>query len=161
MLYAARLHYHYICPMKYSDYKKLLKSHSLRITDSRIDVLEKFFRTKHALSFKDLEEEFNNYDRVTLYRTLNSFIDKGILHKIPNEDGFASYGLCTEECTQVSHHHDHVHFKCNVCGHIECLQDHIVPKVQLPGYEIETQNLIVNGVCKVCKKGVVPATTKT
>ena len=66
--------------MKYSDYKKLLKNHHLRITDCRIDVLEKFYSTDHALSFKDLEDELKDYDRVTLYRTLNSFIDQGLLY---------------------------------------------------------------------------------
>lgn len=136
--------------MKYSDYKKLLKTHTLRITDCRIDVLESFYHTKHALSFKDLEEVLMDYDRVTLYRTLNSFIEKGLLHKIPSDSGFASYGLCSGECTDSSHHHDHVHFKCNNCGHIECLPEHLVPKVKLPGYQIKEQNLIVNGVCKRC-----------
>ncbi len=136
--------------MKYSDYKKLLKGHKLRITDCRIDVLENFYKENHALSFKDLEDNLDDYDRVTLYRTLNSFIDKGLLHRIPSEDGFASYGLCLDECTDSSHHHDHVHFKCSVCGHIECLPDHHVPKVKLPGYKIEEQNLIVSGVCMDC-----------
>ena len=138
--------------MKYSDYIKLLKSHKLRITNSRIDVLEKFYKTNHALSFKDLEEDFGIYDRVTLYRTLNSFIEKGLLHRIPSDSGFACYGLCTTECSETSHHHDHVHFKCNVCGQIECIPDHHVPKVNLPGYEIEEQNLIVNGICKMCRE---------
>lgn len=138
--------------MKYSDYKKLLQNHALRITDCRIDVLERFYRSTHALSFRDLEESLDEYDRVTLYRTLNSFIDKGLLHRIPTDDGFASYGLCHEECTNKAHHHDHVHFKCNICGHIECLSDHHVPKVELPGYDVAEQNLIVSGVCKVCQK---------
>ncbi len=141
--------------MKYSDYKKLLKNHTLRITDCRIDVLEKFYKTNHALSFKDLENDLEDYDRVTLYRTLNSFIDKGLLHRIPSDDGYASYGLCSVECTDQAHHHDHVHFKCNECGHIECLPDYHVPKVNLPGYQIEEQNLILNGICKVCQKEVI------
>jgi len=138
--------------MKYSDYKKLLKNHALRVTDCRIDVLEKFFKNHHALSFKDLEDGLYEYDRVTLYRTLNSFIDKGLLHRIPSDDGYASFGLCKDECTDAAHHHDHVHFKCNICGHIECLSDYHVPKIDLPGYEITEQNLIVNGICKICKK---------
>lgn len=138
--------------MKYSDYKRLLKGHSLRITDCRIDVLEKFHKTSHALSFKDIEDDLGEYDRVTLYRTLNSFIDKGMLHRIPNDDGFATFGLCTHDCTENDHHHDHVHFKCNNCGHIECLSDYHVPKVNLPGYDIVEQNLIVNGICKLCKE---------
>jgi len=141
--------------VKYSYYKKLLRKHNLRITDCRIDVLENFYRNDHALSFKNLEENLNEYDRVTLYRTLNSFIDKGLLHRIPSEDGFASYGLCKDDCSETSHQHDHVHFKCDICGHIECLPDHHVPKVNIPGYEIKEQNLIVNGICKLCQEQVI------
>lgn len=145
--------------MKYSDYKKLLKNHTLRITDCRIDVLEQFYKTSHALSFKDLEKALEEYDRVTLYRTLNSFIENGILHRIPSDDGYASYGLCSHACSETEHHHDHVHFKCNVCGHIECLSDYHVPKIDLPEYIIDEQNLIVNGTCKNCKKNLEVAIT--
>jgi len=137
--------------MKYSDYKKLLKNHHLRITDCRIDVLEKFYSTDHALSFKDLEDELKDYDRVTLYRTLNSFIDQGLLHRIPNDSGVAAFGLCTEDCSQEAHHHDHVHFKCNVCGHVECLPNYHTPLIDLPDYVIEESYLILNGVCKACR----------
>ena len=140
--------------MKYSDYKKLLKGHSLRITDCRIDVLQKFYTEVHALSFRDLEETLNNYDRVTLYRTLNSFIEKGLLHRIPNDSGIASYALCRDGCDEKTHHHDHVHFKCNVCGHIECISNIHVPEVKLPDYTIEESNLIVNGVCKLCNNAI-------
>ena len=140
--------------MKYSDFKNLLKNHALRVTDCRIDVLEKFYKDTHALSFKDLEIALEDYDRVTLYRTLNSFIEKGLLHRIPSDDGFASYGLCRSECSDNVHHHDHVHYKCNICGHIECLPAYHVPKVELPDYDVEEQNLIVNGVCKLCKAKV-------
>lgn len=143
--------------MKYSDYKRLLKEHHLRITDCRIDVLEKFHNTDHALSFKDLEDELKDYDRVTLYRTLNSFIDRGLLHRIPGDSGFASYALCTEDCNEEAHHHDHVHFKCNVCSHVECLPNYHAPLIDLPDYDIEESYLILNGVCKACRKELHPA----
>jgi len=142
--------------MKYSDYKKLLKNHHLRITDCRIDVLEKFYITDHALSFKDLEDELNDYDRVTLYRTLNSFIDQGLLHKIPNDSGMATYGLCREDCTEEAHHHDHVHFKCNICGHMECFPNYHTPVIDLPDYDVEESYLILNGVCKTCREELQP-----
>jgi Fur family ferric uptake transcriptional regulator len=137
--------------MKYSDYKKLLKKHNLRITDCRIDVLERFHTNDHALSLKDLEIDLEDYDRVTLYRTLNSFISHGLLHRIPSANGYATYGLCREDCNDEVHHHDHIHFKCNVCGHIECLPNHFAPHISLPDYEVEETYLIINGVCKICK----------
>lgn len=133
------------------DLKQILKSHNLRITDCRLDVMQHFLNKKGALSQGDLENSFNQYDRVTLYRTLNSFLDSGILHRIPNENGTATYGLCHDTCTPEHHEHNHIHFKCNNCGQIECIDDKAVPKVSVPtGYHIEHVNLIVDGICAAC-----------
>lgn len=135
-----------------SDLKKdILSSRNLRVTDCRLDVIEYFLEEKSALSQGDLEVQFKQYDRVTLYRTLNSFLDSGILHKIPNATGVATYGLCHETCSPEHHEHNHIHFKCNTCGQIECLDDKTVPSVTVPtGYQVEGVNLIVDGVCAQC-----------
>lgn len=134
---------------RYSEIKKILKSHKLRITDRRIDVLEFFLREKRTMSFKDLEEEFKDSDRVTLYRTLNAFTEHGVLHKIPDDSGFATYGLCHDTCDSEDHYHDHMHFKCNECGNIECLEEN-VPVVEIPGYQVKEANLILKGTCRTC-----------
>lgn len=131
--------------------KRILKSHKLRITDCRLDVVRFFLQEKIALTQGDLENQLTTYDRVTLYRTLNSFLESGIIHKIPNSDGAASYGLCHETCSPNYHEHNHIHFKCNKCGQIECLEDKAVPAVTMPkGYHIETVNMIVDGICNKC-----------
>lgn len=134
--------------------KLILKSHNLRITNCRLDVLQFFIDKKSALSQGSLENEFKQYDRVTLYRTLNSFLDSGILHKIPNSTGVATYGLCHNTCSPNHHQHNHIHFKCNNCGQIECLNDKPVPSISVPeGYQINVVNLIVDGVCASCSMG--------
>lgn len=132
--------------------KQILKNHSLRITDCRLDVMQFFLDEKNALSQGDLENKFSEYDRVTLYRTLNSFLDSGILHKIPNETGSATYGLCHDTCSPEHHDHNHIHFKCNSCGQIECLDEkQPMPNISLPkGYQAEGVNLIVDGTCANC-----------
>lgn len=131
--------------------KNVLKLHKLRVTDCRSNVLGFFMNNKTALSQGDLEGQFPQYDRVTLYRTLNSFLDSGILHKIPNSQGVATYGLCHETCSPDHHKHNHIHFKCNECGQIQCLDDKIVPVASVPeGYRIEAVNMIVDGVCANC-----------
>ena len=106
--------------VRFSEVKKILKSHKLRVTDGRVDVLEFFLREKKTMSFKDLEEEFQSSDRVTLYRILGAFTEHGVLHKIPDDSGNAKYGLCHDTCGSGDHQHDHVDFKCNQCGIIEC-----------------------------------------
>lgn len=137
--------------MSQENLKSILKSHELRITDCRLDVMQFFLNEKSALSQGDLENQFTQYDRVTLYRTLNSFLDSGILHKIPNETGTATYGLCHDTCSPEHHDHNHIHFKCNSCGQIECLDEKVVPKVTVPaGYQIDGVNMIVDGICATC-----------
>ncbi|MEO9872972.1 Fur family transcriptional regulator [Ekhidna sp.] len=137
--------------MSKDNLKSILKNHNLRITDCRLDVVQYFLDEKSALSQGSLENKFTQYDRVTLYRTLNSFLDSGILHKIPNATGVATYGLCHETCSPEHHDHNHIHFKCNTCGQIECLDDKEVPKVTVPiGYQIGAVNMIVDGVCAKC-----------
>lgn len=133
------------------DIQKILKTHDLRITNCRVDVLTAFKKNPSALSQGVLEDQFPQYDRVTLYRTLNSFLESGILHKIPNDQGTATYGLCHDSCSPEDHNHDHVHFKCNECGKLECLDEMIELQVNLPsGYQVNQVNLIVDGVCAEC-----------
>lgn len=134
---------------RYSDIKKILQNHKLRVTAGRIDILDFFIRQNRTLSAKDLEDEFTDSDRVTLYRTLSSFTEKGVLHKIPDDSGFATYGLCHDTCDSDDHKHDHMHFKCNDCGTIECLEQN-VPIVKIPGYQVTEANLILKGKCKTC-----------
>lgn len=135
--------------IRFGEIKKVLKAHNLRLTDGRIDVLSIFFKHDNALSLKDLKEDLGEFDRVTLYRIVNTFIDHGVLHKIPDDSGQATYGLCHDTCEADGHNHDHMHFKCNECGTIECL-DQVIPKVKVPGYKIEAADLILKGRCKSC-----------
>ena len=106
---------------------------------------------KRALSQNDLEQQFTHHDPVTLYRTLNSFFDASIIHKIPSSSGAATYGLSPDTTSYDPHERNHIHFKCTACGQIECLVDSVVPNVKVPpGYKIEMVNLIVDGVCPHC-----------
>lgn len=137
--------------MSQENIKGILKTHQLRITDCRMDVMQFFLDEKSALSQSDLENQLTKYDRVTLYRTLNSFLDSGILHRIPNETGTATYGLCHDTCSPYHHEHNHVHFKCNNCGQIECLEEKVTHHVTIPsGYKLDGINMIVDGICAKC-----------
>jgi Fur family ferric uptake transcriptional regulator len=103
------------------------------------------------LSHGDIEKEIaNSLDRVTVYRTLKTFLDKGLIHKVLDDEGSLKYALCKEACNTVEHHHDHVHFKCTNCGQTICLNLD-VPPLKLPkGYTATETNLLVQGVCEKC-----------
>ena len=131
--------------------KAILKFHNLRVTDCRVDVIQHFIDKKGAFSHRDLEVSYEQYDRVTIYRTLNNLIEVGILHKIPSESSTATYGLCDSANSSEEHFDNHVHFKCNRCGQIECLPDKEVPQISVPeGYTVKKANLILDGTCPSC-----------
>lgn len=128
-----------------------LRSHKLRITETRTKVLSAFIDGHRALKQTDLEHQLgNNFDRVTIYRTLNSFLESGIIHKIPDDSGVTQYALC-ENCDAHAHHDEHIHFKCVVCNTLECLDHYTVPTFEVPaGYIVQTADMVVTGICPAC-----------
>jgi Fur family ferric uptake transcriptional regulator len=132
--------------------KDILKDFSLRNTSCREDILQVFLNKNFALSHSDIEEEMrDNFDRVTVYRTLKTFLEKGIIHKVLDDEGTTKYALCKEACAHHGHHHEHVHFKCIECGLTNCLEELQIPVLKLPeGYSRLETNLLVQGICQVC-----------
>jgi Fur family ferric uptake transcriptional regulator len=132
----------------------LLRNSHLSVTDTRVKILELFMKSNGALEHGDFEKKLGSqaFDRVTIYRTLQAFMDKGIIHKIPTTDTSVRYALCKSECSEHDHHDHHVHFKCEECGNTLCLDDTDVPAIQLPkGYAVHNVEVVVSGVCKQCK----------
>jgi len=131
---------------------QILKEYELRTTTSRSAILRLFLKNPFALSYSDIEREIaTSFDRVTVYRTLKTFLDKGVIHKVLDDEGSLKYALCSEPCSTLEHHHEHVHFKCIKCGHTSCLDEVTIPPVRLPeGYSAEEVNLLIQGVCVKC-----------
>jgi Fur family ferric uptake transcriptional regulator len=136
-----------------TDTLSILKKNHLSNTDSRRAILEVFLLADNALAHHDIEKiTGDRFDRVTVYRTLQTFIDKGIVHTIPTADNATRYALCRENCSQGHHHDNHVHFICEICGKTTCLDNTHIPSVKLPKAYTPTQiNMIVNGICPDCR----------
>ena len=131
-----------------------LTDFNLRPTACRIEVLKAFEGVGFALSQGDIELKLQAaFDRVTIYRTLKSFLEKGLIHKVLDDQGGAKYALCKDLCHQgeQAHQHDHVHFKCSACGQTICLENVIIPKIQLPEKFLKQEsNLLIQGICQSC-----------
>jgi Fur family ferric uptake transcriptional regulator len=132
---------------------EILKDFRLRSTISRSAILELFIHNDHALSYSDIEKEVAAaFDRVTVYRTLKTFLDKGVVHKVLDDGGSLKYALCNDHCSTLEHHHDHVHFKCTKCGQTNCLEEVEVPAIKLPkGFKANEVNLLIQGLCNKCQ----------
>ena len=131
----------------------LFKKNRLSITEGRKKILEYFLKSPGALTHADIEKNTGEiFDRVTVYRTLQTFLDKGIIHLIPTTDNTVLYALCKDNCEEGHHHDNHVHFVCDECEKTICLEEVTVPEVKLPkGFKPMHAEMVVNGVCDDCK----------
>ncbi|MCX2574430.1 Fur family transcriptional regulator [Pedobacter sandarakinus] len=140
---------------KIKAYEHLLVKNSLKRTGARLQVLSILSNRESATSQPYLESLVGkNIDRVTLYRILKTFEEKGIIHRILDNHGTANYAICSNSCTEHEHHDEHVHFNCNQCLKVYCLDDVTIPLLNIEkGFKINHMDLIVSGICKNCSLG--------
>jgi len=130
---------------------ELLKRNKLRATPVRKELLQLFLTAKNALSNQDIEENMSDVDRVTLYRTLKSFQEKGIIHRAFDGTDIARYASCSDHCDAHAHHDEHLHFHCSQCDNTFCVDEIPIPKLEMPkGFKAHKTNIVVDGVCEKC-----------
>ena len=130
----------------------ILKEKKLRLTPVREKVMSLIQAQDRAIAHRDIEHSFEQIDRITLYRTLKSFEEKGIIHKIDDGTGIAKYAMCDTACDEHHHHDDHVHFHCNYCGSTFCIDEIEAPQIQLPKkHLVEKTTVVLNGKCSDCQ----------
>jgi Fur family transcriptional regulator, ferric uptake regulator len=131
---------------------EILKKNQLSVTVGREKILELFLNSKGALAHADIEKNTQaGFDRVTVYRTLQTFVEKGIIHQIPTTDNSIKYALCKDNCEAGHHHDNHVHFICEKCKKTVCLDTVTVPPISLPlGFVAKHAEMVVTGTCNDC-----------
>jgi len=128
-----------------------LQQRNIKPTAMRELVYEVLNKSKKALSLYEIEQQFDNVERSTIFRTLKTFQEKLLIHSVDDGTGAVKYALCEEGCTCLPNDL-HVHFLCNNCGQTHCLRDMPVPKMELPdGFSFESANFVVKGICSNCK----------
>lgn len=133
-----------------NDVNKKLIHKRVRPTSMRELVYGILDKQKKALSLYEIEQQFDNVDRSTIFRTLKTFQENCVIHRIDDGTGAVKYALCDENCT--CHLGDlHVHFLCVKCGQTHCLKDMPIPKMDLPdGFSFKSANFVVKGTCPRC-----------
>lgn len=120
-------------------------------TAMRLLVLEVLQQHAAALSLADVEQLLGHADRITVHRTLKTFTDKGLVHRIEDGSGAVKYALCEPGCTPEHHQDLHVHFFCTRCRETSCLPTVAVPMLPLPdAYQVQETSLVLKGLCPRC-----------
>ncbi len=135
---------------------EILADNGLRKTVMRQGILEIFLDSDIAVSQQHIEtslvNQFERVDRITVYRTLKTFEQKGIIHKAIDGTQTPKFALCVDGCTEHAHHDTHAHFHCDDCGKTYCIDELEAPKVKAPsGFKVNSTHLVMNGVCDSCR----------
>ena len=136
--------------MTHADIEKILETNSIKPTANRILVLKELMRNAHPVNLADLEIALAPMDKGSIFRVLQLFSEKEVIHVI--EDG--SRSLKYEVCHAEDHHtatDQHPHFFCEKCGALYCL-DHIsFPDTKLPdAFKVKSINFMIKGICPKC-----------
>jgi Fur family transcriptional regulator, ferric uptake regulator len=140
--------------MKMKEIKELLKLYGLKLTLTRLKVLEVFFANDRAVTTADLLRLTEDaFDRVTMYRTLKAFEDMGIIHRIVGANNSTNYALSGFGKTHPDlRRAQHLHFSCIQCQGVFCLDGQSIPVITLPDiYEVHSLNMMVVGICDKCR----------
>lgn len=131
---------------------QLLRAAGLRKTRARRAVLEVLSETDRPLSHQEIAglSKIRVLDRVTLYRTLTTLNQAGLLHRVQGIDGvwrFRGHRTRSGRCGG-----NHIHFLCLECHQMSCLPEQRLPWVEEPeGAEVFGKQLLVYGRCGECK----------
>lgn len=120
-----------------------------RSTPTKDAVLNVLADSKKAMSQEAIMKKIAiDIDRATIYRVLNRFCEDKILHRIVAEDGKQYFAVCIK-CEEKKLADHHFHFRCTKCQTIECLPVAVQFSLE-KGYQVESVNCILTGVCKDC-----------
>ncbi|MDR1481026.1 MAG: transcriptional repressor [Synergistaceae bacterium] len=135
----------------------MLKAASLKVTPLRIKVLDRLMIGAQPLSHAEIQVMLPDIDRVTLYRTLSTFVDADIAHQVQGLDGM--WRFCAHVRDGSGCPGNHAHFLCLSCGIMVCLTDQAMPRINVPeGCIVSGKQMVVYGKCRNCseeeKRGV-------
>jgi Fur family ferric uptake transcriptional regulator len=130
--------------------RKMLKAAKLYCTEVRIAVLKLLTIADKPLSQKQITRQLGKkcFDKVTIYRTLESLLKVGLVHKAFIEKRACHYELANN-CTESQ---CHPHFTCTRCGSTHCLMEMSLPMAESPhkGFIIHHQQVRLEGLCPDC-----------
>ena len=135
--------------MQLSCIKILKKMKTVRNTTAKTQIQELIITSSIALSHSEIQKSLEGLcDRVTIYRVLERLLNEDVIHKIVNVDGVVKYAGC-HSCT-AKHNHNHIHFSCEKCKSVTCLQN-VQPSYKLPkNYIVSEMNFTLSGLCPQC-----------
>jgi Fur family transcriptional regulator, ferric uptake regulator len=138
--------------MRHCDSIEILKNSHIRITERKLAILRCFLASSTPVNASELHGLVSlsfPMDLATVYRTLNSFREKGLIREITDDKGTLYYEIA------CLHNPVHPHFKCLKCRKISCLEflDHDSAASMsrfASDCKITDISITLSGICRDC-----------
>jgi Fe2+ or Zn2+ uptake regulation protein len=128
----------------------LLRQNALKVTAPRVSIIQ-ILTASHAPDIQTIKQALirsgHKIDTVTIYRTLDSLKQKGVVTEVNLGEGKARYELNT------THHH---HLVCQNCGHIDSYDRSDITPIEQDiqkhhGFKVTRHHLEFFGLCRSCR----------
>jgi Fur family transcriptional regulator, ferric uptake regulator len=130
--------------------QRMLRQAKLYCTESRVAILRVLLEAARPLRQDQIAPQLRNrtLNKVTVYRTLDSLVDAGLVHRAFTHDRAWHFELA-HHCTEKQ---CHPHFTCTSCGVTHCLMDISVPMARIAdkGFVVSRQQVRLEGLCPAC-----------
>ncbi|UCC97987.1 MAG: transcriptional repressor [Phycisphaerales bacterium] len=130
--------------------RTMLKAAALYCTQGRVAILKVLLKAGRPLSQDQIARRSGpgRFDKVTIYRTLESLLKVGLVHKAFMDKRAWHFELA-HNCTESQ---CHPHFTCTSCGDTHCLTEISLPMAKSPhkGFVIHRQQVRLEGLCPAC-----------
>lgn len=130
--------------------RHMLKEARLYCTEARVAILKVLMEAGRPLRQDQIGGPLadRTMNKVTIYRTLDSLIEAGLVHRAFMHNRAWHFELA-DHCTEKQ---CHPHFTCTNCGVTRCLTDISLPLAIIPqkGFIINRQQVRLEGLCPAC-----------
>lgn len=126
----------------------LLKNYDLKVTPQRIAIIEELYKNGHMNIddlYKKLLDRFPSVSLATIYKNINSMVEKLFLSEVKIPNAKAVYELSKNE---------HAHLVCSNCKavmDIELDSSDISKQISnLNNFKVNQTDIILSGICQKC-----------
>lgn len=133
-----------------TNYANLLKEYDLKVTPQRVAIVDELYMNGHMNIdelYKKLLNRFPSVSLATIYKNVNSMLEKTFLSEVKIPNAKSVYELVKIE---------HGHLVCKECGFIEDIileaTDVLEQVSKISSFKVENTDIILSGTCQKCCK---------
>ena len=130
------------------DTTALLKNYDLKVTPQRIAIIEELYKNGHMNIddlYKKLLDRFPSVSLATIYKNINSMVEKLFLSEVKITNEKTVYELSKNE---------HAHLVCSNCKAVKDIEldsSDISKQISnLNNFKVNQTDIILSGICQKC-----------